>query len=261
MPRPPATNAAPAVSCACQPGVRLLALDTATERLAVALADGEAEVLLNAEGGALASTTLLPTVLAQLAERQMKPTDLQAIAFGCGPGAFTGLRTAVSVAQGLAFGIGCPVLPICSLLIVAEDAREQAGVAAGEPYAVWVAMDARMDEVYAAAYRFDGVRWHETSAPALYDLPTLQAVWQSQPPMQVAGTALTAFAGRLSFGAAVAWPQVANRAAALLRLARRAWADDPHLPAEQALPLYLRDKVALTTAEREAARTAAEAAP
>jgi tRNA threonylcarbamoyladenosine biosynthesis protein TsaB len=241
--------------------MRLLALDTATERMAVALADGAAEWLLNAEGGAAASATLLPAVLAQLAERQMQPSDLQAIAFGCGPGAFTGLRTAVSVAQGLAFGIGCPVLPICSLLIVAEDARQQAGVAEGAPYAIWVAMDARMGEVYAAAYRFDGATWHETSAPALYDLPTLQTVWQGQPPAQVAGSALTAFAGRLPLAEAVQWPQVANRAAALLRLARRAWVDGPHLPADQALPLYLRDKVALTTAEREAARMAAVAAP
>lgn len=240
--------------------MRLLALDTATERMAVALADGMDEWLLNAEGGAASSATLLPAVLAQLAERQMQPSDLQAIAFGCGPGAFTGLRTAVSVAQGLAFGIGCPVLPICSLLIVAEDARQQAGVAMNDPCAVWVAMDARMDEVYAAAYRFDGVTWHESSAPALYDLPTLQTVWQANPPAHVVGNAITAFAGRLPFGAAVQWPRVANRAAALLRLARRAWADGPHLPADQALPLYLRDKVALTTAERAAARAAAEAA-
>ena len=241
--------------------MRLLALDTATDRMAVALADGAAELLLNAEGGVASSATLLPAVLAQLAERQMKPTDLQAIAFGCGPGAFTGLRTAVSVAQGMAFGIGCPVLPICSLLIVAEDARQQAGLAEGAPYAVWVAMDARMDEVYAAAYRFAGSRWHETSAPALYDLPTLQMLWQGRPPTQVAGSAITAFAGRLHFGAAALWPQVADRAAALLRLARSAWVDDSHLPADQALPLYLRDKVALTTAEREAVRAAAEAAP
>jgi tRNA threonylcarbamoyladenosine biosynthesis protein TsaB len=214
--------------------MRLLALDTATERLAVALADGEAEWLLNAEGGAAASATLLPAVLAQLAERQMKPADLQAIAFGCGPGAFTGLRTAVSVAQGLAYGIGCPVLPISSLLIVAEDARQQAGVADGQAFDLWVAM---------------------------YDLPTLQARWQAQPPARIAGNALTAFAGRLPFGDAVPWPKVANRAAALLRLARQAWADGPHLPADQALPLYLRDKVALTTAEREAARLAAGVAP
>ena len=218
---------------------------SSTRSVAVSLADGAAELLLNAEGGAAASATLLPAVLAQLAERQMKPTDLQAIAFGCGPGAFTGLRTAVSVAQGMAFGIGCPVLPICSLLIVAEDARQQAGLAEGAPYAVWVAMDARMDEVYAAAY----------------DLPTLQMLWQGRPPTQVAGSAITAFAGRLHFGAAALWPQVADRAAALLRLARSAWVDDSHLPADQALPLYLRDKVALTTAEREAVRAAAEAAP
>lgn len=239
--------------------MRLLALDTATERMAVALADGEAEVRLNAEGGAAASATLLPAVLSQLAQRGLQPSDLHAIAYGCGPGAFTGLRTAVSVAQGLALGIGCPVLAISSLLIVAEDARQQAGRAAAVPFDIWVAMDARMDEAYAAAYTWSGRAWHESSPPALYDLPTLQTRWQLAPPAEVAGNALSAFAGRLNPGLARCWPEVADRAAALLRLARQAWADGQGLPADMALPLYLRDKVALTTTEREAAKRVAAA--
>lgn len=238
------------------PGMRLLALDTATETMAVGLADGEASLAVNAEGGALASDRLLPTVMEQLAQRGLAPADLDAIAFGQGPGAFTGLRTAVSVAQGLAFGIGCPVLPIDSLLIVAEDARAQAGPLGPDGvFDVWVAMDARMDEAYAAAYRHDGQRWHTRVAPALYDLPTLAARWAADgAPLHLAGSAIEAFAGRLVWGPAQLWPRVDDRAAALLRLARAAWVQGLSVPAAEALPVYLRDKVALTTAEREAAK-------
>ena len=111
--------------------MRLLALDTATERMAVALADGDVHWHLNTEGGALASTQLIPCLLQALADRGLTLADLDALACGIGPGAFTGLRTAVSVTQGLAHGAGKPVLAIDSLLIVAEDARWQA--AAAEP--------------------------------------------------------------------------------------------------------------------------------
>jgi len=240
--------------------MRLLALDTATEQMAVALMDGEASWTHLAAGGAHASTHLLPEIQAMLARQGLRPADLQAVAFGRGPGAFTGLRTAVSVAQGLAFGIGCPVLAIDSLLIVAEDARAQAAPPQGTPFTVWVAMDARMDEVYAAAYGHDGQRWTTWSEPALYDLPTLHLRWQAAPPAVVAGSALAAFGERLALGEAQCWPAEADRAGALLRLARSAWQDGRGEPAEQALPLYLRDKVAQTTAEREALRRQAAAA-
>jgi len=239
--------------------MKLLALDTATESMAVGLADGAHHSVLNAEGGALASETLIPSALELLAQRGLAPRDLNAVAFGQGPGAFTGLRTAVSVAQGLAFGIGCPVLPIDSLLIVAEDARAQAlGADGGEPFEVWVAMDARMDEVYAAAYRHDGRAWQVLRSPALYDLATLAAHWQAEGgPAQVAGSAIEAFVDRLPWGLARRWPRCADRAGALLRLACAAWLGGRGVPAERALPVYLRDKVALTTAERVAARAAA----
>jgi tRNA threonylcarbamoyladenosine biosynthesis protein TsaB len=239
--------------------MRLLALDTATEQMAVGLADGDYSAVVNAEGGARASETLIPVAMDLLACRGLKPGDLEAIAFGQGPGAFTGLRTAVSVTQGLAYGIGCTVLPIDSLMIVAEDARAQAlGAEAGLPFELWVAMDARMGEVYAAAYRHDGAEWHTQTPPALLDLAGLAARWQSPncTPAHLAGSAIEAFAGRLPWGRAVLWPTVADRAAALLRLARQAFATGRGLPAQSALPLYLRDKVALTTAEREAQRAA-----
>ncbi len=239
--------------------MRLLALDTSTEVMAVALADGEVRVGVNADGGPQASDRLIPTALELLAQRGLGPSSLDAVAFGQGPGAFTGLRTAVSVAQGLAFGIGCPVLPIDSLLIVAEDARTQAlGADSAEPFELWVAMDARMEEVYAAAYRHDGRAWQVRHAPALYELPSLAARWQAEGgPRQVAGSAIEAFAGRLPWADARRWPRSEDRAAALLRLACSAWSAGRGVAASAALPVYLRDKVALTTAEREAARAGA----
>ena len=128
------------------PPPRLIAFDTSTERMAVALQSAAGAALLDEAGGAAASATLLPRIARLLADAQLVHADLDFIAFGRGPGAFTGLRTACSVAQGLAFGAGRPVLPIDSLLVVAEDARVQAG--APGPFDVGVAMDARMDEIY-----------------------------------------------------------------------------------------------------------------
>jgi tRNA threonylcarbamoyladenosine biosynthesis protein TsaB len=233
--------------------LRLLALDTATEQMAVAVTDGEREFCAQEAGGARASQRLLPLVFELLHAAGLQAAQLDAVAFGRGPGAFTGLRTATSVAQGLALGIGCPVLPIDSLMIVAEGARVRRAVGS-----LWVVMDARMDEVYAGAYVFGNERWQVRHEAALLTLPALHALWQADPPRAVAGSALAAFGERLLCGSARRIDDAgADRAAALARLARAAWARDEMTDAAQALPLYLRDKVALTTAERGAARAAA----
>lgn len=229
---------------------RLLAFDTSTEVMSIALQQPGATLVVDAEGGAQASARLIPEILALLARGGCRLADLDAIAFGAGPGAFTGLRTACSVAQGLALGAGKPVLAIDSLLIVAQDAAPD-----GE-FDGWVAMDARMDEVYAARYRRAGGRWQVLAAPALWTLPALGARWASEPPALVAGTALEAFGPRLPCGAAQRVPHTRSRAAALALLAGQAWARGESLDAALALPVYLRDKVALTTAERDAARAA-----
>ena len=233
----------------------LLALDTATEQmaLAVAAADGRAWCQ-NLPGGALASAQLLPALQALLQQAGHRLADVQAIAYGQGPGAFTGLRTACAVAQGLAFGVDKPVLAIDSLLLVAEDARSQAPDELADGL-WWVAMDARMDEAYAALYRHQAGQWQALRPPALYTLPALAAAWLCDPPVRLAGNASTAFGARLPSGSARLWPLQADRAAALLRLALAAWRDGRGQPAEQAMPLYLRDKVALTTAERSLAAT------
>lgn len=236
----------------------LLALDTSTEAMALALETPSGTFTLNEAGGPAASARLLPALLQLLGQAGLSLQQLDAIAFGAGPGAFTGLRTACAVAQGLAFGAGKPVLALDSLQIVAEDAEAQ--FSDPDPSALmWVAVDARMDEAYAAAYRRVGAGWQVVAAPALYTLDALAEAWRRQPPRRIAGNALTAFGGRLPVAGARCEARVVDRAAALGRLARAAWAHGTRLDPAEALPMYLRDKVALTTAERErqAARSAA----
>ena len=254
---------------------RLLALDTSTDLLAAAVLCPAGDWAVTEVGGPQASTRLIPLLLELLDSAGIGLAQLQAIAFGQGPGAFTGLRTACAVAQGLAFAHDTPVLAIDSLLIVAEDARCQAAAAApGDDSSDpadhvqhadwWVAMDARMDEVYAARYRHSAGRWQVRVAPQLWTLPALAAAWAQSPPAQVAGSALTAFGDRLPWGQARRWPTCHDRAGALGRLAQAAWDQGEAIAAELALPIYLRDKVAQTTAERAeiaSARLAAASRP
>ena len=237
---------------------RLLALDSSTEQLAVAVVCGAARWTRVVEGGALASARMLPLALEALAHCGISVQQLDAVAFGAGPGAFTGLRCACAVAQGLAFGAGIPVVAVDSLMLVAEDAR--ALLLPGDRRALWVAMDARMCEVYAARYALDSMRWRIEAAPALYTLEALATRWRAHSPEVVVGTGVRAFAEHLPFGAAITRAHTEDRAAALLRLALQLHADGLVVDATQAMPLYLRDKVALTTAEREAARATTGAA-
>ncbi|WP_372526218.1 tRNA (adenosine(37)-N6)-threonylcarbamoyltransferase complex dimerization subunit type 1 TsaB [Piscinibacter sp.] len=232
----------------------LLAFDTATEHMSIALgARGEVWVH-EAAGGAQASASLIPSIMALLSGAGVSLRELDAIAFGRGPGAFTGLRTACSVAQGLAFGAGKPVLPIDTLLTVAEDAR-----IARTPHSVWVVMDARMNEIYAAHYAFDGERWQTLAPPLLTSAVALNERWRCEAADVVAGTALGVFGEQLDTGSARRAPQALPHARAMLPLARSLWEQGGAVDAALALPLYVRDKVAQTTAEREALRMAGAA--
>ena len=225
----------------------LLAFDTATERLTIALRQGDRTWSHAGEGGAKASATLVPAILALLHEAGLTLADLDAIAFGRGPGAFTGLRTACSVAQGLAFGADKPVLPIDSLLAVAEHARVCAGAA---DFRVWVAIDARMDQIYAADYAYAGGGWTTQVPPMLTDCEALSARWHAAPPQAIAGDAVRVFSARLVTADALLFPQARPEATAMLALAEAAWRAGEAVDAALALPLYVRDKVAETTAER-----------
>jgi len=231
---------------------RLIAFDTSTERTFVGLADGGRATLREDAGGARASATLLPAILGLLADAGLRLADLDALAFGRGPGAFTGLRTACSVAQGLALGAGKRVLPIDTLLAIAEDARGDAPAVR-----VWALLDARMEQIYAAEYAHASGRWTTLVAPFLTDCETLAAIWRRTPPELVAGNAIGAFGARLATGQATLAADATPGALALLRLAERAWADGCAVDPALALPLYVRDKVAETEVERAARRAAA----
>ena len=221
--------------------MNLLAFDTSTETLSIAVQRGPQVFAHEAAGGAQASATLIEQALALLEQARLAVADLHAIAFGRGPGAFTGLRTACAVAQGLAWGAGVPVLPIDTLLAVAENARQRHGLTRA---LAW--LDARMGEVYAAPFIWQADAWRaldaaRVCAPEELALP--------------AGESAAGWAALDSLPRLPAQPA----ATALLALAAPMLAAGQGLSAEQALPLYIRDKVAQTTAERLAAR-AAEAA-
>ena len=241
----------------------LLALDTATERLHLALSVGlgpdASTAARDLEGGAQASAGLLPALQEALSGAGLDWPAVQAIAFGAGPGAFTGLRTACSVTQGLALGLGTPVIALDTLMAVAEDARQRADVALPAGAQLWVLQDARMGEMYVAAYAWDGARWQPEVAPALWPLTEPQARWGGRGARAwVCGNALSAcpaaWAGLAPDDACVLAADAQPRGAALAALARQAWADAQVLDPALALPRYVRDKVAQTTAERAAAQ-------
>ncbi|SIO40984.1 tRNA threonylcarbamoyladenosine biosynthesis protein TsaB [Burkholderia sp. GAS332] len=251
----------------------LLALDTSTEFCSVALLSaigGAASQTANPSGaepriwvrhehtGAVSSTRLLPAIRELFDEAGLTLADCHAIAFGSGPGSFTGLRTATGVAQGLAFGLNLPVVPVSTLLACAESARLR------DPSAtrVLAALDARMDEIYWADYAWDAAvgEWR-TLQPASLDAP--ERLVLPDAPFTLAGNAAAAFGARLPAVAAARTVdgEALPHAVPLAHAALRAFRAGRTVPADQAAPEYIRDKVAQTTAERvaEKAEKAAKA--
>ncbi|MEO6291829.1 MAG: tRNA (adenosine(37)-N6)-threonylcarbamoyltransferase complex dimerization subunit type 1 TsaB, partial [Burkholderiaceae bacterium] len=154
---------------------KLLAFDTSTDTMFIAITDGHHTWQHTAAGGAQTSAALIPAIMALLTQANLTLTDLDAIVFGRGPGSFTGLRTACSVAQGLAFGAGgLTVLPLDTLLAVAEEARFSSGVVQ-----VHAILDARMGEVYSAHYGWADGAWQAQSGIQLVkpDQLTLDAAY------------------------------------------------------------------------------------
>jgi len=232
--------------------MNLLAFDTSTERMSVALQRTNPEGLWQhcGPGGAQTSTELIPTIERLMAQANLTYADLDAIVFGCGPGSFTGLRTACAVAQGLAFGAGIVVLPIDTLLCVAEEARF-AHAPQQTRWQVMALLDARMDELYAASYAYDGGQWRQSADCRL--LRPQDA--RDDAADALAGNAFAVYGARLppSMQARI---EVLPTAAALLRLAPALLAAGAGVAPEQAVPLYIRDKVAQTTLERAAQKAA-----
>ncbi|WP_394755903.1 tRNA (adenosine(37)-N6)-threonylcarbamoyltransferase complex dimerization subunit type 1 TsaB [Rhodoferax sp.] len=234
--------------------MNLLAFDTSTDRMSVAVQRVDAAAphpvwQYSGAGGAQTSSQLIPTIQRLMAQAGLQFADLDTIAFGCGPGSFTGLRTACAVAQGLAFGAHLTVLPIDTLLALAEEARfQQASTLAH--WQVLALLDARMDEMYAADYVFDSGKWTQAKGCRLIRAEELR----SEADCPLAGNVFASYGARLP-GAA---PRIEAlpTASALLRLAPALLAAGAAVAPEQALPLYIRDKVAKTTLERATEKAA-----
>lgn len=225
--------------------MKLLAIETSTEYCSAALwRDGDVSERCE-RVGQKHSEVLMGMIDAVLKEAGITIRQVDGIAFGKGPGSFTGVRIACGVTQGLAFGADVPVVGVCTLEALAEACGRDKVIAA---------LDARMGELYLAAYEKSGKGWREVVVPCLCEVGSAPDIpgdgWFACGSGFAVNEALRArYAAQVSGMDAQAVPQ----AAAVARLGAAACVRGEMLDAAEALPLYLRDKVALTTAEREAA--------
>jgi tRNA threonylcarbamoyladenosine biosynthesis protein TsaB len=226
--------------------MRILALETSTEYCSVALwqagkISGRSEL-----AGQRHSEILMGMIAAALADASLTLQQLDGLAFGRGPGSFTGVRIACGVAQGLALGADIPVAGICTLAALAE--------ASGQDKVIAV-LDARMGELYHAAYEKQAGEWLEVSAPCVCKPAAVPAVPGSGWHLLGSGVGvspelLERYSGQLADIDGTVVPQ----ASAIASLGAWEIQRGAGLDAAQALPLYVRDKVALTTAERLCAK-------
>jgi tRNA threonylcarbamoyladenosine biosynthesis protein TsaB len=234
--------------------MNLLSLDTSTEFLSLALQLGDKAYAHYQHAGNASSELILPQIQALLDSAKIKLADLDGIAFGAGPGAFTGVRIACGVAQGLGFGANIPVVGVNTLLAVAQ--------ASGQDKVI-VCLDARMGEIYHAVFTKQENEWqeiHETkvckpeAAPILAsgasDLMTHEKAWVG------VGSGWAVYGEILSKiyaeNVVKVLPDVTPTAEAILRLAKPIFAAGNAKSASEAAPIYIRNRVALTSAEREA---------
>lgn len=222
---------------------RILALDTSCEACSVALAVGDERFEAHEEVPRQHTQKLLPMVQQLLTEAGCELSTLDAIAFGAGPGSFTGLRISAGVAQGLALGAELPLMPVSTLAALAEQARQQVGAEA-----ILASLDARMGEVYWGMFE---VRDQQILAldearvcpPAALPVEGLErhAHWYGIGP---------GWRYRDQFPAAIQARVTGSdeqqpRASAMLELALQRWREgDRGVAPEEAMPVYIRDEVA-----------------
>jgi tRNA threonylcarbamoyladenosine biosynthesis protein TsaB len=230
----------------------ILAIETSSEMASCALLQGERVLARESEGVRTHSQSILPMVQALLAEAGVTLSQCDAIAFGAGPGSFTGVRTACGIAQGLAYGAGLPVVPLVTLDAMALACRQASGAAD-----ILAVLDARMGEVYWAQYR-DG---EVVAGPALC-APADVAPVAANGPVTACGNGFSAYPDALAHvdGAAGALAHIMPHARELAQLAVAAFEGGKAVPAAQAQPLYLRNKIAYTSAERQVINAAKAAA-
>jgi len=219
---------------------RLLALDSSTEACSVALLDGDVVLERYLEAPREHMLRLLPMVDELLGERGLTLRDLDAITFARGPGSFTGLRICVGMVQGLAFGADLPVIPISTLAVLAQTAVT-ADVDVGTH--ILSAIDARMDEVYWGWFQLGSNRLVEAVGEEQLTAPERVDIGTAFTPKIGAGSGWR-YRPRLSdVGFFQVNETLLPRAAAILPLALPLWLARAAVDVEQALPVYLRDKV------------------
>ena len=224
--------------------MNLLAFDTSTEFLSIAIARDADIYRFDTLAGQSHSQLILPEIKKLLEQAQLQLADLNGLVFGAGPGSFTGVRIAAGVAQGLALGSALPVLGVCTLMALAQASGADK---------VLACLDARMGEVYFAAYIKVGEVWQQVHAPGLFKpdaVPVVEGAgwigagsgWQTY-----AETLNEHYAGQLS----EVQPQLMPQASAMLQLAKPEFASGKTFNAADAMPIYIRNRVALKTAERD----------
>ncbi len=225
----------------------ILAIETSSEIASVALLTGQHCFFRQTDGVMNHSQSILPMVQQVLSDAEIRLNQCDAIAFGAGPGSFTGVRTACGVTQGLAFGADLPVISVVTLAALAESARRSEGATS-----VLAAIDARMGEVYWAEYCFDEISatWTTVAPPALSAPDCVRSV--STDRSSLIGSGFAAYRHQFSLPAA----QLAAATAALPHAEMVGWLAQVEFAAgrtgraAQAQPLYLRNKIALTSVER-----------
>ena len=234
----------------------ILAIETSSETASAALICNTTVFQCQTNGVMNHSQSILPMVQHLLQQAGIALADCDAIAFGAGPGSFTGVRTACGVVQGLAFGADLPVIPVVTLLALA-----QARLAASGATEVLCALDARMGEVYWAQYSYDaGQRqWHTRIEPTLSAPALVQPLVAEG--LALVGNGFAACAAQFVLPDALlaSADNTLPMADAVAALAHTEFAAGRVLPAQLAQPLYLRNKIALTVAERQLLATAAAA--
>ncbi|HEY5993412.1 MAG TPA: tRNA (adenosine(37)-N6)-threonylcarbamoyltransferase complex dimerization subunit type 1 TsaB [Gallionellaceae bacterium] len=223
--------------------MKIIAIETSTEYCSVALWQDGKVTDRSEQAGQRHSVMLIPMLDGLLNDAGLKLSDMDGIAFGAGPGSFTGVRIACSAAQGLALGAGKPVIGVCTLQALAE--------ASGRDRVIAV-LDARMAEVYHAIYEKRDGKWAAVCEPSLclpQDAPAVAgAGWFGT------GSGFIAHGDQLNarYGGHLAGvdDQAVPQAAAIARIAAPLFAAGLGVDAAEAMPFYLRDKVALKTSER-----------
>ncbi|PKQ74303.1 tRNA threonylcarbamoyladenosine biosynthesis protein TsaB [Aeromonas sobria] len=221
--------------------LKILAVDTATEACSAALLVGDTLFSRWEEAPRDHTRKILPMVQAVLEDAGITLSDLDAIAFGRGPGSFTGVRIGISVAQGLAFGVGVPLIGISTLAAMAQGAYRLDGAKQ-----VLTAIDARMNEVYFGRYELIDGRMQLVGDEVVSDPAALvDARGKQAGPVTCVGTGFETYGETLGgLADELAVSQVRFPAAEdMLPLARAAWLAGEAVPVEQATPVYLRDKV------------------